>query len=80
MEKCAVMLVKQGRMAESEAIQLSESINLRALFITDTYKYLDVLQVLSINECDMKQSLQDLFLGAQKKVLPGYSYLFVWWQ
>ena len=68
-DKCAVVHVKQGRMVESEGIQLSDSINLRSLLITETYKYLGMSQALNISEADMKQSLQDRFFGRLKKVL-----------
>ena len=68
-DKCAVMHVKQGRVVESDGLQLSDSTQLRSVLVTDTYKYLGMSQALGINESDMKQLLQERFFGRLRKVL-----------
>ncbi|KAJ8723807.1 hypothetical protein PYW07_007787 [Mythimna separata] len=67
-DKCAVMHVKRGEVVESVGIQLSDSINLRSLSPTETYKYLGMSEALGINATDMKQSLRERFFGRLKKV------------
>ena len=67
-DKCAVMHVKRGEIVESVRTQLSDSINLRSLSATETYKYLGMSEALGINVADMKQSLKERFFGRLKKV------------
>ena len=68
-DKCAVMHVKRGEIMESEGIQLSDSINLRSLSSSETYKYLGMSEALGIDIPDVKQSLRERFFGRLKKVL-----------
>ena len=68
-DKCAVMHVKRGEIMESVGIQLSDSIHLRSLSSTETYKYLGMSEALGINASDVKQSLRERFFGRLNKVL-----------
>ena len=63
------MHVKRGEIVESVGTQLSDSTNLRALSVSETYKYLGMSEALGINVTDMKQSLKERFFGRLKKVL-----------
>ncbi|KAJ8736966.1 hypothetical protein PYW07_000237 [Mythimna separata] len=68
-DKCAVMHVKRGEIVESVGTQLSDSIHLRSLCSTETYKYLGMSEALGINAADVKRSLKERFFGRLNKVL-----------
>ena len=54
---------------ESVGTQLSDSIYLRSLSSTETYRYLGMSEALGIHAADMKQSLRERFFGHLNKVL-----------
>ncbi|CAK1583447.1 unnamed protein product [Parnassius mnemosyne] len=56
-DKCAVLHVERGRVANFECIDLSMPINIKTLSEAETYRYLVMSQNISIDEADMKQSV-----------------------
>ncbi|CAK1579545.1 unnamed protein product [Parnassius mnemosyne] len=68
-DKCAVLYVERGRVANSEGIDLSMPINIKTLSEAETYRYLGMSQNIGIDEADMKQSVSDVFYARLTKVL-----------
>ena len=61
------MYIKRREIMEFEGLQLSDSIHLRSLSSSKTYKYLGMSEALGINITDMKQSLKERFFGRLRK-------------
>ncbi|CAK1578789.1 unnamed protein product [Parnassius mnemosyne] len=68
-DKCAVLHVESGRVANSEGIDLSMPINIKTLSEAKTYRYLGVSQNIGIDQADMKQSVCVVFYARLTKVL-----------
>ncbi|CAK1604623.1 unnamed protein product [Parnassius mnemosyne] len=68
-DKCAVLHVERGRVANSEGIDLSIPINIRTLSEAETYRYLGMSQNIGVDEAGMKQSVCDVFYARLTKVL-----------
>ncbi|CAG4944763.1 unnamed protein product [Parnassius apollo] len=68
-DKCAVLHVERGRVANSEGIDLSMPVNLKTLSEAETYRYLGMSQNIGIDEAGMKQSVCDVFYARLTKVL-----------
>ncbi|CAG4958012.1 unnamed protein product [Parnassius apollo] len=68
-DKCAVLHVERGRVANSEGIYFSMPVNLRTLSEAETYRYLGMSQNIGIDEAGMKQSVCDVFYARLTKVL-----------
>ncbi|CAK1577948.1 unnamed protein product [Parnassius mnemosyne] len=68
-DKCAVLHVERGRVANSEGIDLSMPINIRTLSEAETYRYLGMSQNIGVDEAGMKQSVCDVFYARLTKVL-----------
>ncbi|KAG6446382.1 hypothetical protein O3G_MSEX004456 [Manduca sexta] len=72
-DKCAVIHVKRGEVVVSDDIQISETVRLKSLSETETYKYLGMPEALGIISADVKQSVRERFFGRLRKIL--YSFL-----
>ncbi|RVE44451.1 hypothetical protein evm_010855 [Chilo suppressalis] len=68
-DKCAVMHVKRGKVVNSTNLQFSETITLKSLSVTETYKYLGMSQSLGLTDGDVKQALKERFFWRLTKVL-----------
>ncbi|CAK1585984.1 unnamed protein product [Parnassius mnemosyne] len=68
-DKCAVLHVERGRVANSEGIDLSMPINITTLSEAETYRYLGMSQNIGVDEAGMKQSVCDVFYARLTKVL-----------
>ena len=68
-DKCAVMHVQRGKVANSTNLQLSETITLKSLSEAETYKYLGMSQSLGIVDSDIKQAVSERFFCRVTKVL-----------
>ncbi|CAG5021060.1 unnamed protein product [Parnassius apollo] len=68
-DKCAILHVERGRVANSEGVDLSMPVNLRTLSEAETYRYLGMSQNIGIDETGMKQSVCDVFYARLTKVL-----------
>ncbi|CAK1577993.1 unnamed protein product [Parnassius mnemosyne] len=68
-DKCPVLHVERGRVANSECIDLSMPINIRTLSENETYRYLGMSQNIGVDETGMKQSVYDVFYARLTKVL-----------
>ncbi|CAK1585736.1 unnamed protein product [Parnassius mnemosyne] len=68
-DKCAVLHVERGRVANSEGIDLSMPINIKTLSEAETYRYLGMSQNIGIDEADMKRSVCGVFYARLTKVL-----------
>ncbi|CAK1584450.1 unnamed protein product [Parnassius mnemosyne] len=68
-DKCAVLHVERGGVANSERLDLSMLINMKTLSEAEIYRYLGMSQNIGIDEADMKQSVCDVFYARLTKVL-----------
>ncbi|CAB0030643.1 unnamed protein product, partial [Trichogramma brassicae] len=68
-DKCAVMHVQRGKVVNATNLHLSETISLRSLQESETYKYLGMSQSLSIEDGNIKQTIKGRFFCRLTKVL-----------
>ncbi|CAK1584548.1 unnamed protein product [Parnassius mnemosyne] len=68
-DKCAILHVGRGRVANSEGIDLSMPISIRTLSEAETYRYLGMAQNIGVDELGMKRSVCDVFYARLTKVL-----------
>ncbi|CAK1589327.1 unnamed protein product [Parnassius mnemosyne] len=68
-DKCAILHVERGRVANSEGIDLSMPISIRTLSEAETYRYLGMSQNIGVDESGMKRSVCDVFYARLTKVL-----------
>ncbi|KAG6455661.1 hypothetical protein O3G_MSEX009336 [Manduca sexta] len=71
-DKCAVIHVKRGEVVVSDDIQISETVRLKSLSETETYKYLGMPEALGIVSADVKQSVRERFFGRLRKILNSF--------
>ncbi|CAK1590883.1 unnamed protein product [Parnassius mnemosyne] len=64
-DKCAILHVERGRVANSEGIDLSMPISIRTLSEAETYRYLGMSQNIGVDESGMKR------IGADTEVKRG---------
>ncbi|CAK1588733.1 unnamed protein product [Parnassius mnemosyne] len=67
-DKCAILHVERGRVANSEGIDLSMPISIRTLSEAETYRYLGMSQNIGVDESGMKRSVCDVFYARLTKV------------
>ncbi|CAK1594418.1 unnamed protein product [Parnassius mnemosyne] len=68
-DKCAILHVERGRVANSEGMDLSMPISIRTLSEAETYRYLGMSQNIGVDEAGMKQSVCDVFYARLTKML-----------
>ncbi|CAK1595214.1 unnamed protein product [Parnassius mnemosyne] len=68
-DKCAILHVEGGRVANSEGIDLSMPMSIRTLSEAQTYRYLGMSQNMGIDESNMKRSVCGVFYARLTKVL-----------
>ena len=57
-EKCAVLTMKKGKMANSDGIALPNKTTMKGLKEGDRYKYLGVIQINRTKHYDMKEKVK----------------------
>ena len=57
-EKCSVMIIKKGKMSNSDGIVLPNRITLKGLKEGDSYKYLGVIQADGMKQHEMKEKIK----------------------
>ena len=67
-EKCAVLIIKRGKMTESEGITLPDDTNIRSLKEGEGYKYLGVLKADEMLHRQMKEKIKKEYLRRVRKV------------
>ena len=68
MEKCAVLVLKRGRLAQSEGTRLPDKTTMRAMRESKGYKYLGVLEVDGMLHDTMKKKIGKEYLCRVRKV------------
>ena len=68
-EKCAVVIMKRGKMSNSNGIKLPDDDFIKALNAEDGYKYLGVLESDAIMKNKMKEKLSKEYFRRVRKVL-----------
>ena len=66
--KCAVLVLKRGKMVRTEGIELPDGNRMREVNL-DGYKYLGVLQLDSIMNREMKEKVKSEYIRRVKKLL-----------
>ena len=56
-EKCAVLVLKRGKVVKSEGIKLPDNKKMRTFEENEGYKYLDMLQADQIKQKEMKEKV-----------------------
>ena len=67
-EKCAVLVLKRGRLAQSEGIRLPDETTIRAMREIEGYKYLGVLEADGMLHDTMKKKIAKEYLRRVRKV------------
>ena len=67
-EKCAVLVLKRGKMVRTEGIELPDEKRMREVSL-DGYKYLGVLQLDSIMNREMKEKVKSEYIRRVKRLL-----------
>ena len=68
--KCAMLIMKRGRLTHSEGITLRENLQIRGMKENDDgYKYLGVLEVEGIKHLEMKELVRKEYFRRVKKIL-----------
>ena len=60
--KCAILIMKRGKLTESEGIQLPNKEEIKSLGEGDTYKYLGVLEADDIKHQVMKKEIKEEYM------------------
>ena len=68
-EKCAVLTMKKGKMANSDGIALPNKTTMKGLKESDSYKYLGVIQADGMKHHEMKEKVQTEYYRRVKKLL-----------
>ena len=68
LDKCAVLVMKRGKMVRTEGIELPDGKHMREVNL-DGYKYLAVLQLDSIMNREMKQKVKSEYITRVKRLL-----------
>ena len=68
LNKCAVLVLKRGKMVQTEGIELPDGMRMREVKL-DGYKYLGVLQLDSIMYSEMKENMRSEYIRRVKKLL-----------
>ena len=68
LHKCAVLVLKRGKMVQTEGIELPDGRRMREINL-DGYKYLGVLQCDSIMDREMKEKVKSEYIRRVKKLL-----------
>ena len=68
LNKCAVLVLKRGKMVQTEGIKLPDGKRMREVKL-DGYKYLGVLQLDSIMYSEMKENVRSEYIRRVKKLL-----------
>ena len=66
-EKCAVLVLKRGRLAQSEGIRLPDETTMRAMRESEGYKYLGVLEADGMLHDTMKKKIGKEYLAGLEK-------------
>lgn len=72
LEKCAYVHVKGGQMQESENLKLMDESEFAPLQTGEKYKYLGIKQALTIDDVNMRKTIEEQFLNRITKVLKTY--------
>ena len=67
-EKCAVLVIKRGKLAQTEGITLPDDTTIRAMEESEGYKYLGVLEASDMLHDQMKDKIRKEYLRRVKKV------------
>ena len=67
LNKCAVLVLKRGKMVQTEGIKLPDGKRMREVKL-DGYKYLGVLQLDSIMYSEMKENVRSEYIRRVKKL------------
>ena len=69
LDKCAVLIIKRGKIVKSEGIELPNDEKIRSLKEDDSYKYLGILQSNEIQRKDMKEKVGKEYKRRVRKML-----------
>ena len=67
--KCAVLIMKRGKLCTCEGIVLPDKQVIRGLEEDDGYKYLGILEADDLKHSDMKEALSQEYLRRIRKIL-----------
>ena len=68
-EKCAVLTMKKGKMANSDEIALPNKTTMEGLKQSDSYKYLGVTQAVGMKHHEMKEKVKTEYYRRVRKIL-----------
>ena len=67
-EKCAVLVLKRGKLVESDGIQLPDDNEIKSLKEGEGYKYLGVIEADEMLHCQMKEKVSKEYLRHVRKL------------
>ena len=68
-EKCAMLVMKSSKRHITDGMELPNQDKIRTLAENETYKYLGILEAETINQVEMKEKIQKVYLRRTRKLL-----------
>ena len=68
-EKCALLVMKSGKRHLTDGIELPNQDKIRTQAENETYKYLGILEAVTIKQDEMKNKIQKEYLRITRKLL-----------
>ena len=68
-EKCAMLVMKSGKRHMTDGMELANHDKIRRFGEEETYKYLGILEADTIKQVEMKDKIQNEYLGRTRKLL-----------
>ena len=65
-EKCALLVMKSGKRRQTDEMELPNQDKIKTFGEKETYKYLDILEVDTIKQVEMKEKIKKYFRRARK--------------
>ena len=66
MEKCAMLVMKSGKLGMREEVELPNQVIIRTLGEKETYKYLRILEADIIKKVELKEKMKKEYLRTRK--------------
>ena len=73
-EKCTMLIMKNGKQHMTEGLKLSNQEKIRTLGEKETYKYLGILEIDTIKQVEMKENIKKEYLRRTRKLLKTKLY------
>ena len=67
-DKCAMLVIKSGKRHQTYGMELTNQDKIRTLWEKEIYKYLSILEAVTIIQMEMKEKIKKYYLGRTRKL------------